>query len=371
VTRGFEEAADGSQTPTRPFGYVDAWQNWVIWLERPSPEAEPSRLVARNLFTSETKTLADTFPRRFDVSGGNVTAIDFAGDAILVVDLLTGERSKVQIPAQLGNTSSTAIETDGRTAVWQLPFGNTAGLDLVTGQAFSLAVLYDRVEIDQGVLIWFVPRAWVGETEIHTSPLDAFTDGAQARFFPETGQWLSLGFLHYWHGNGGLPVFGYPLTEETLVWDSANGPIGVQWLERQRFEWHPENAGTPYDVLLGRLGAELLERQGRDWTTFERADPSAPHYMEVTGHAVAPEFWGHWSSNGLDLGDEGVSFRESLALFGYPLSEPMMETNADGDTVLTQYFERAVFEYHPDNPEPYQVLLRRLGAELQPVGDEQ
>jgi hypothetical protein len=59
-----------------------------------------------------------------------------------------------------------------------------------------------------------------------------------------------------------------------------------------------------------------------------------------------------------------VSFRESVALFGYPLSEPMPETNADGDTVLTQYFERAVFEYHPDNPIEYQVLLRRLGVEV-------
>ncbi|HMM42254.1 MAG TPA: hypothetical protein PKA95_10160, partial [Thermomicrobiales bacterium] len=47
----------------------------------------------------------------------------------------------------------------------------------------------------------------------------------------------------------------------------------------------------------------------------------------------------------------------------YPLSEPMLETNGDGDTVLTQYFERAVFEYHPDNAAPYDVLLRRVGAE--------
>jgi hypothetical protein len=35
----------------------------------------------------------------------------------------------------------------------------------------------------------------------------------------------------------------------------------------------------------------------------------------------------------------------------------------DGDTVLTQCFERAVFEYHPGNEAPYQVLLRRLGVE--------
>jgi hypothetical protein len=138
----------------------------------------------------------------------------------------------------------------------------------------------------------------------------------------------------------------------------------VQYFERQRLEWHPENLGTPYAVLLGRMGAEALKMQGRDWMTFPKADPSTPNYYAITGHAIAPEFSDYWSSTGLEFGDPGVSYREALALWGYPLSEPMLETNADGDTVLTQYFERAVFEYHPENAEPYRVLLRRLGAEM-------
>ncbi len=41
-----------------------------------------------------------------------------------------------------------------------------------------------------------------------------------------------------------------------------------------------------------------------------------------------------------------------------------MERNSSGDTVLTQWFERARFEYHPDKPEPYKVLLGRLSADL-------
>jgi murein DD-endopeptidase MepM/ murein hydrolase activator NlpD len=32
--------------------------------------------------------------------------------------------------------------------------------------------------------------------------------------------------------------------------------------------------------------------------------------------------------------------------------------------VITQWFERARFEYHPNNPDPYKVLLGRLGSEL-------
>jgi len=184
-------------------------------------------------------------------------------------------------------------------------------------------------------------------------------------YFPETGHYLGHGFKAFWEARGGLPVFGFPQTEEFSEQNpDTTAMYTVQYFERQRFEWHPENAGTPYDVLLGRLGAQLLALQGRDWTTFPTTDPGAPHYFAETGHAIAEEFYAYWRSHGLEFGDVDVSFRESLALFGYPLSEAMTETNGDGDTVLTQYFERAVFEYHPDNPEPYRVLLRRVGAEL-------
>jgi hypothetical protein len=42
----------------------------------------------------------------------------------------------------------------------------------------------------------------------------------------------------------------------------------------------------------------------------------------------------------------------------------LMERGSDGRIYLTQWFERARFEYHSGNPAPYQVLLGRLGAEL-------
>src|SRR5690606_33605476 len=57
-------------------------------------------------------------------------------------------------------------------------------------------------------------------------------------------------------------------------------------------------------------------------------------------------------------------------LFGYPISQAEMETNADGDTVLTQWFERARFEHHPDHEPQFQVLLGRLGAEVLGEGEE-
>jgi hypothetical protein len=177
--------------------------------------------------------------------------------------------------------------------------------------------------------------------------------------FPETGYSLSGRFLSYWRGNGGLPVFGYPIDSE----QQTNGRV-AQWFERQRFELHTEHEGTPYEVELGRLGAEALEQKGRDWSTFAKADPQTAHYVAETRHAIASQFWDYWHSHGLEFGDRGVSDRESLALFGYPLSEAQMERGVDGQVYLTQWFERARFEYHPANPAAYQVLLGRLGAEV-------
>ncbi len=72
----------------------------------------------------------------------------------------------------------------------------------------------------------------------------------------------------------------------------------------------------------------------------------------------------YYPESGHSFSGEGVSYCEWLGLFGYPLSEPMIETNGDSDTVLTQYFERAVFEYHLDIAAPFQVFLRCHGAEV-------
>lgn len=178
--------------------------------------------------------------------------------------------------------------------------------------------------------------------------------------FAETGYSLEGPFLNYWRTYGGLAVFGYPIDSPRQV----NGQVS-QWMERARFEAQSQNTG-PYSVLLGRLGVEALERQGRDWQTFAKADASTPHYFGQTGHAIAhPAFWSYWSGHGLEFdGQRGFSSAESLALFGYPLSEAQVETNANGASVITQWFERARFEFYPDNPQSSQVLLGRLGAEV-------
>ena len=52
---------------------------------------------------------------------------------------------------------------------------------------------------------------------------------------------------------GGLPVYGYPITEEFIEKSPTDGkPYKVQYFERNRFEYHPEN--DPQQCATGPAG---------------------------------------------------------------------------------------------------------------------
>jgi len=186
------------------------------------------------------------------------------------------------------------------------------------------------------------------------------------RCFPETGQCISGEIRVFWEQNGGLPVFGFPITAQGPE-TTSSGTFVSQWFERTRLELHPENA-PPYNVLLGRAGAIRLQQEGLDWYTFPKANPAIASnpgcvYAAQTGHSVCGDFLTAYRSFGLNFpGVSGISPEESLALFGLPLSEPQNEVLEDGRTYVVQWFERVRFELHPENAPPYNVLFGRLGA---------
>jgi hypothetical protein len=189
------------------------------------------------------------------------------------------------------------------------------------------------------------------------------------RCFPETGECLSGRFREYWEQNGDLAVFGYPITPAQPELNREDGQTYLtQWFERNRFELHPENP-PPYDVLLGRLGDDRLRQLGIDWQAEPPRQSSRGLFFEQSGHNVCDQeeevgFVRYYLSHGLNnpaLDEYG----QSLALFGLPLTEARPERTATGEMVLTQWFERARFEWHPNNPDEYKVLLGLLGREVQ------
>jgi len=181
--------------------------------------------------------------------------------------------------------------------------------------------------------------------------------------FQETGYCISGRIRTYWEAQGGLRVFGLPIGAQVSVLIEGK-MLTMQQFERNRLELHPNNA-APYDVQLGRLGADRLQQQGRDWFTFPKASGTGCKVFAQTGHAVCGRFLTMWQRYGLSLdGKKGVSESESLALFGLPLSGVMTERLSDGKEYQVQWFERARFELHPENTDPYDVLFGLLGNEM-------
>jgi hypothetical protein len=101
-------------------------------------------------------------------------------------------------------------------------------------------------------------------------------------FFPESGHTIGGAFGWHWQTRGGLAVFGYPISEELREWDPAsNSELLVQYFERARFEYHPERAGSPDEVLFSPLGRTLIQQ---DPVALAATAPARP--VELLGQAT-------------------------------------------------------------------------------------
>lgn len=185
-----------------------------------------------------------------------------------------------------------------------------------------------------------------------SAPLRARAQSQPSRLFPETGHTVSGSFLKYWQEHGGLAQQGYPLSEPFVEKSDLDGKTyTVQYFERAVFEMHPENQ-SPYDVLLSQLGTfQYKAKYGGAGAPGQQPDAQGGQMFKETGFSVGGAFLSYWNKNG------------GLAQQGYPISNEFTETSPlDGKAYTVQYFERAVFEMHPENQTPYDVLLSQLGT---------
>lgn len=176
----------------------------------------------------------------------------------------------------------------------------------------------------------------------YTQPAAALPDGPTNLYFPTTGHNVGGAFLQFFDANGGVDMFGYPRTEPVL----EDGRT-VQYFQRARLEFHADKVGTPYEVQPGLLG-DVVAASRPPFGVAPLTD-SAPGrvFFPETKHMLQGGFLEFWQNNG------------GLDLFGYPISEEIYE---NGLTV--QYFQRARFEFYPDNPDGRRVQLGLLGDEV-------
>ncbi len=80
-------------------------------------------------------------------------------------------------------------------------------------------------------------------------------------------------FRNFWLNNGGLEVFGRPKSEQFQEVNKANGQTyWVQYFERQRMEWHPDEPDPQYKILLGLLGNEYRDAHHAGESAFNGVD---------------------------------------------------------------------------------------------------
>jgi hypothetical protein len=176
--------------------------------------------------------------------------------------------------------------------------------------------------------------------------------GEGSETFPETGRQVRGLFLQYWQRNGALSQQGFPISGVLGEVSDLNGkPYTVQYFERAVFEYHPDNQ-PPYNVLLSQLGTFRYKQKYPQGAPNQRPNSSTgSELFPQTGKRVGGRFLEYWQQNG------GVTQQ------GFPISDEFVEkSDLDGKEYVVQYFERAVFELHPENRAPYDVLLSQLGT---------
>lgn len=184
---------------------------------------------------------------------------------------------------------------------------------------------------------------------------DAAAAQPQCQAFTETNKTVCGIFLSYWTEHGGVQRQGLPISNAFPEVSEIDGKrYTVQYFERAVFEHHPENQ-PPFDLLISLLGT--IQYNPKYPNGVEALD-SLPAGMKPEGGSVFPQtgkgvrgiFLDYWLNNGGTL------------QYGYPISEAFIErSQIDGVERIVQYFERSVFEYHPENQPPYDVQVALLG----------
>lgn len=165
-----------------------------------------------------------------------------------------------------------------------------------------------------------------------------FAAGEIERYFPETGHWVSGEFLEYFQR---VPfpdtIYGFPITDAFIHPQTGRR---TQYFQRALFEFHPENP-PGQRVQLSPLG---------EWV-YQPGEP-----IEIPPNNPACQLFGN---NPIPVCFSFLDYYLEFGgtdNFGEPISG--LENN---DGRITQYFEYARIEWHPENTLAARITLGNLG----------
>jgi hypothetical protein len=162
------------------------------------------------------------------------------------------------------------------------------------------------------------------------------------RYFPETGHWITGPFLEkYSSVSKPGEMFGLPITDQFVETGFPN--LTVQYFEKVRFELHPEDA-EDLQVHLTDLGFFLYEK-GQTLPDPVNSPVCEAYQLNNQEYSICYAFLDYFKDNG------------GIAQFGYPISN--FEVH---EGWIVQYFQRARFEWHPENPAGNRVTISNLGT---------
>jgi polysaccharide biosynthesis protein PslG len=145
-------------------------------------------------------------------------------------------------------------------------------------QYFERAVLEEHPENfgQQGNKFYVLGRllgSRLAQGRENEAPFQPVADPGDGTFDTSSKHTLRDGpapFRSFWLNNGGLEVFGRPISEQFQEVNKADGnTYWVQYFERQRMEWQPNDPDPAYRIKLGLLGRELADQLYADRRAFE------------------------------------------------------------------------------------------------------
>lgn len=228
--------------------------------------------------------------------------------------------------------------TNGGREVFGLPVSEprVVGPAQLTVQYFERAVLEHRPSSGGAVALV------VGRDAVTTSELNL-----------RTGPGTAYPRVNTLEREKRVRLAGGPVRDaDGTSWYQVSGTFGSGWSAGtflQRKEDAITIATSPLDPNRPRVAEPPFQPLSPVVVGALGPDTSDFVYFPSTGHALAGPFKRFWTAQG------------GAVTFGLPLSEPFMERNPDnGCDYLTQYFERARLEYHPQ--------LAGKKGEVQPAG---